>query len=77
MQQENKITISSEDVLSVKQAAHELGKHVATIYRWHDAGTILGVKFGGILFIPKSEIERIQNANHREESPPGGAVRRH
>jgi hypothetical protein len=76
MQGENKITISSNDVLSVKQAARELEKHVATIYRWHNAGTILGVEFGGILFIPKSEVERIKNANHREE-PPGGPGRRH
>ena len=79
----SRITISSDDVLSVNQAAKELGKHVATIYRWHDAGIIVGVEFGGVLFIPKSEVERmkeaerIKNAEHREEVPPGGAIRRH
>jgi excisionase family DNA binding protein len=76
MQQENRITISSDDVLSVNQAAKELGKHVATIYRWRNAGEILGVEFGGILFIPKSEVERVKKANHREETP-GGPTGRH
>jgi len=30
-----------------------------TIYRWVDAGKILGIKLGGILFIPKSEVQRL------------------
>jgi excisionase family DNA binding protein len=76
MQKENKITVSSNDVLSVQEAARQLEKHRATIYRWYRAGEILGVEFGGILFIPKSEVERIKKANHREETP-GGPTGRH
>jgi len=31
-----------------------------TIYRWVEAGKIIGIKLGGVLFIPVSEVERLQ-----------------
>jgi len=45
--------------MTVRQAAKQIGVHFTTIYRWIDAGTILNINFGGILFIPKSEVERL------------------
>lgn len=55
------IKVATSDLISVAQAAHKLGRHRATIYRWADAGKIIGIKLGGILFIPKSEVERLKN----------------
>jgi len=49
------------DFMTVRQAAKRIGVHFTTIYRWADAGTILSINFGGILFIPMSEIERLKN----------------
>ncbi len=51
---------AASDFLTVPQAAKQIGVHFATIYRWIDAGKILSIRLGGILFIPKSEIERLR-----------------
>lgn len=52
---------TTSDFLTVPQAAKQIGVHFVTIYRWIDARTIVSVNFGGILFIPKSEVERLRN----------------
>jgi len=49
------------DFMTVRRAAKQIGVHFTTVYRWIDAGTILNINFGGILFIPKSEVERLKN----------------
>lgn len=54
------IKISTDDLVSVAQAAKELGHPRVTIYRWVEAGKILGVKLGGVLYIPRSEVERLK-----------------
>jgi len=54
------------DFMTVRQAAKQIGVHFTTVYRWIDAGTILSINFGGILFIPKSEIERLKNEKAAE-----------
>ena len=64
--QKTAITITTDDVVTVAEAAKVLSKHIATIYRWHEAGQIVGVKFGGILFIPTSEIERLKEQRGNE-----------
>lgn len=45
--------------MTALQAAKQIGVHFVTIYRWVDAGKILSITFGGILFIPRSEVERV------------------
>lgn len=57
------IKVATSDLLSVAQAACELGRPRSTIYRWADAGKIIGIKLGGVLFIPKSEVERLRKEN--------------
>ena len=47
--------------MTVHQAAKQIGVHFTTVYRWIEKGTILNLNFGGILFVPRSEIERLQN----------------
>jgi len=52
---------AATDFITVRQAAKQIGVHFTTVYRWVDAGTILSINFGGILFIPTSEVRRIKN----------------
>lgn len=54
------IRVTTSDLVSVQDAAKELGRPRLTIYRWIDAGKIISIKLGGILFIPTSEVERLK-----------------
>jgi len=54
------MAMQSSDFMTVHRAAKQIGVHFTTVYRWVKAGTILSINFGGILFIPKSEVERIK-----------------
>ena len=60
------VRVRTEDLSSVANAAKELGRPRVTIYRWIEAGKIVGIKLGGILFIPKSEVERLKNEKAAE-----------
>ncbi len=60
------IKITTSDLFSVSNAAKELGRPRITIYRWIEAGKIVGIKLGGILFIPKEEIARLKNEKATE-----------
>ena len=55
----------ANDFMTVHQAAKQIGVHFTTVYRWIYAGTILNINFGGILFIPKSEVERLNKKNNQ------------
>ena len=54
------IRVESTDLLSIQQTAKELNMPRTTLYRWAERGKILTIRLGGILFVPKSEIERIK-----------------
>ena len=54
------ITVLTNDLMSVQDAAKELRRHRYQVYRWVGSGKITAIKLGGILFVPKSEIERIK-----------------
>ena len=56
------IKLTTNDLVSIQQAATMLGKPRVTIYRWVKNGKMSGVKFGGIIYIPTSEVERLINA---------------
>ena len=55
----NKFSVTTADLLSIAQAAEELKVARLTVYRWIKASKIVSVRFGGFLFIPRSEIERL------------------
>jgi len=59
-EQKTLITITTDDLVTVEDAAVALKKHIVTIYRWHKSRQIVGVKLGGTLFIPRSEVERLK-----------------
>ena len=60
------IKVQSEDIVTVPEAAKQLGKPKMTLYRWIDAKKIICFKLGGILFIPISEVERLKNKQTAE-----------
>ena len=47
------------DVMSVRDAAREIGVHYVTVYRWVRERKIVYITFGGSIFIPTLEIERL------------------
>jgi len=49
------------DLLSVGKAAKALGTSRWSVYRWIEQKKIISVFLGGFTFIPRSEIERLQN----------------
>lgn len=55
------IKIRTDDVVSINQAAEQIGVDRVTIYRWIAKGDIISVRFGDVQYIPKSEIVRLVN----------------
>lgn len=66
------IVVKTEDLLTVPQAAKQIGRQKMTLYRWIYATPpkINYVELGGVLFIPKSEVERIKKKQAAEEIAP-------
>lgn len=63
------IRVRTDEFVTVPAAALQLGKPKMTLYRWIHAGKIISIEFGGILFIPKNEVERIKKAKVLVEKP--------
>jgi len=57
------IRVTTDDLVSVAQAAKSLSRARLTIYRWIDGGKIVAVQLGGFWYIPKSEVERLKENN--------------
>lgn len=60
------IKIKTDELLSVIETAKELGKPRWTIYRWVDDNKLIGVRLGGVLFIPTSEVARMKGEMEKE-----------
>lgn len=60
--------MSSEgkELFTVPEASKELGKKPMTLYRQIKANKLIAIRLGGILFVPKSEIERLQKQTGNE-----------
>jgi len=55
-----KFTINSDDLLTIPEAAKELNKGVATIYRWMKSGKLQTIKLSRNTLIPRTEILRLK-----------------
>lgn len=64
-EQRTKITISTDDLLSVPQAAKELGVHFATVYRWIDKGIIRPFRIGGQVFVTVDDLKALKEQRER------------
>lgn len=56
-----------KELYTVPEAAKELGKPHMTLYRWIDAGKLIAIRLGGILFVPVSELERLKDQGKKED----------
>lgn len=54
------------DVLSGRDAANAIGVHFTTIYRWVQKREIVYVTFGGSIFIPVLEVERLKKERNKQ-----------
>jgi len=54
------MTKNNGDVITVPETAKRLSKTRMTIYRWIKSGNIAWLSFGGVYFIPISEIHRVK-----------------
>ena len=55
-----KIIISTDGLLSVPQAAKELGVHFTTLYRWINKGIIRPFRIGSQVFLTVDELETLK-----------------
>lgn len=60
------LKVVTDEFVTVPQAAKQLGKPKMTLYRWIEANKLIAITFGGILFVPVSEIERLRNEKAAE-----------
>ena len=60
------LKVITDDFITVPEAAKQLGKPKVTLYRWIGADKLIAVTFGGILFIPKSEVERLKREQNKQ-----------
>jgi excisionase family DNA binding protein len=54
------------DVMSGRDAANEMGVHFTTLYRWVKANKIVYINFGGNIFIPVLEVERVKRERNKQ-----------
>lgn len=53
----------SEEYLPVSDVAARTGRHVTTVYRWLDAGKVVGTTVAGHRFVLKSSLEEFLGPN--------------
>jgi len=56
------ITIITNDLMSVQDAATALGRPRMTVYRWIAQRKLVAVKLGGMYYVLTSEVERMKEA---------------
>jgi len=62
-----KVEITSDDILTIEQAAEQIGCHHATLFRWIDEGKILTLKLAKNRAIPKTEVERLRRSDAKRK----------
>lgn len=60
----SELRVVTDEFVTVPGAAKQLGRPKMTLYRWIEAKKLIAVRFGGILFVPVSEIERLKRGNN-------------
>ena len=66
------IRVESADLMSMQEAARELGIPRTTLYRWAQRQKIITIRLGGVLFVPISEVGRLKALKlQREQNAEG------
>jgi len=55
-----KVTLNTNDAITIPEAAAQIGVTVMTIYRWVKRGRLIAIKLGAHTLIPISEVQRIK-----------------
>ena len=63
------LRVMTDDFITVPEAAKQLGRPKVTLYRWIEANKLIAVTFGGILFVPTSEVQRLKNKEATRAEP--------
>jgi len=58
--------LQSGDVVTIHAAAKELGVRNVTVWRWTQSGKASYVIFGGQMFIPVTEVQRLKKERNKE-----------
>lgn len=58
--QQNRLRITVEDIMTIPQAAKELGVHRATIYRWIDRGIVHPFRIAGQVFLTTDDVKALK-----------------
>ena len=56
-----KLPVYSPDLLTIAQAAEDLGVHLATAYRWVEKGKLLAFHIGDQVFVHVDQIEALKD----------------
>jgi len=67
------IKIKTDDLVTVAQAARELGCARLTIYRWIRAGKIVSIEVAGSPYILKTEVARLQEKRAASDAALSGS----
>lgn len=54
-----RITIDSKDFITIPEMAKKMKRPKMTLYRWVKSGKLIAVEFGGIKFVPVTELKRL------------------
>jgi excisionase family DNA binding protein len=57
--------MTTSDLLTITEAARRIKRARLTIYRWIEEDKIVSVKFGDRVYIPVSEVVRIQKGENK------------
>ena len=60
------LPVESEDLMTVAQAADELGIHLATAYRWVEKGQLRTCRIGDQVFVYVDEVRIIKEQKANE-----------
>lgn len=62
-----KVEITTDDLLTIEEAAREIGCHHATIFRWIDRGKMLTLKLAKSRVIPRAEVDRLRRSDAKRK----------
>ena len=68
MDKSKQITVTTDDVLTIGDAAKELGIARMTLYRWINSGKALALILGGVTFLPRNELVRLKKLGNNNLS---------
>ena len=54
-----KLPVYSPDLLTIAQAAEELGVHLATAYRWVEKGKLHAFRIGDPVFVTRDQVKAL------------------